>query len=662
MSLFQRPPATPNEIERGKPIAIPPDRVGSMDEREWYARAFRGDAAQLTVRAVAMGTVLGFFLAFTNVYVSLKTGWAFGVSLTACIASFTLWTGLQRVGIARTPMTILETNCAQSTASAAGYGTAVTVGTAVPAMLLLSATDADPRGSNLPWWVVAPWILGCAALGVMMAIPMKRSLINRERLRFPSGTAAAVLLHSLYTEGREALAKGRALFAAAVVGVAVPVLEQLHLRDHQALLPARSKVLDWLPRRMVRVLDPASRAFVPTWTAASDWGMALDHGAVLVGAGAIVGLRTSVAMVIGGLVVAYGLGPIALGWGWTNAAGHLVAAAARPGAAWKDVGTWYGAPLLVAYGMVAFALQFRTVGRSFAWMAGRAGAPAGDEDPARDAEVPMRWFVVGSAVAGVAVLALARLAFGIPILYGALALLLCFFFALVASRACGETDLIPAGPLGKVTQLVYGVLMPQSYAANLMTASISASTGLASADLLKDLKSGHLLGAHPRRQFVAQFLGIFTGTAATCIAYYVLVPDATALTGTPGHPAAFPAPAAQQWKVVADVFRLGLANLHPMARDGIAVGLLAGVLLAVAEWALPGYARRLPSATGLGLGLLLPFDISLTFLVGALAAWAFGRANRRQADRFVVPIASGLIAGESVVGVLVQLVNNTLLR
>jgi uncharacterized oligopeptide transporter (OPT) family protein len=49
----------------------------------------------------------------------------------------------------------------------------------------------------------------------------------------------------------------------------------------------------------VRVLDPASRAFVPTWTSASDWGMTLDHGAVLVGAGAIVGLRTSLAMVIG---------------------------------------------------------------------------------------------------------------------------------------------------------------------------------------------------------------------------------------------------------------------------------------------------------------------------------------------------------------------------
>ena len=95
-----------------------------MDEREWYERAFRGqDAAQLTVRAVVMGCVLGFFLAFTNVYVGLKTGWGLGVALTACIASFSIWSALLRVGLARTPMTILENNCMQSTASSAGVAT-----------------------------------------------------------------------------------------------------------------------------------------------------------------------------------------------------------------------------------------------------------------------------------------------------------------------------------------------------------------------------------------------------------------------------------------------------------------------------------------------------------------------------------------------------------
>ena len=85
MPLFQKPAASPEEIEASKPLAMTVAEVEALGEAEWYARAFRGDAAQLTVRAVAMGMVLGFFLAFTNVYVGLKSGWGLGVALTACI-------------------------------------------------------------------------------------------------------------------------------------------------------------------------------------------------------------------------------------------------------------------------------------------------------------------------------------------------------------------------------------------------------------------------------------------------------------------------------------------------------------------------------------------------------------------------------------------------
>jgi uncharacterized oligopeptide transporter (OPT) family protein len=204
--------------------------------------------------------------------------------------------------------------------------------------------------------------------------------------------------------------------------------------------------------------------------------------------------------------------------------------------------------------------------------------------------------------------------------------------------------------------------MPQSYAANLMTASITAAASSESADLLTDLKSGYLLGAHPRRQFIAQFLGIFTGTIASVLCYFLLVPDATALTGTAGAPPPFAAPAAQQWKAVAELFRSGLGNLHPMAQAGIGIGLLAGTVLAVTEWVFPKEKRWIPSATGIGLGLILPFFTSLSFALGAVGAWVFRLVNQRQADRFVVPISSGLIAGESIVGVIAAALNNFVLK
>src|SRR5262245_34280745 len=141
MPLFQKAPATPEEVARSRPLDIPPDQVAELDEEAWYARVYRGDdVPQLTVRAVLMGSGLGVVRASTNLYMGLKSGWGSGVAITACIVSFTVWNALLKLGLARTPMSILENNCMQSTASAAGYSTGNTMVSAIPALLLLSVT------------------------------------------------------------------------------------------------------------------------------------------------------------------------------------------------------------------------------------------------------------------------------------------------------------------------------------------------------------------------------------------------------------------------------------------------------------------------------------------------------------------------------------------
>src|SRR5215510_6003614 len=99
-------------------------------ERQWYEQVYRGrgdSMRQLTWRAVIMGSVLGGVLSLTNLYIGLKAGWGFGVAITACILSYAIWTALHRVGLVGTPMTILENNCMQSTASSAGYSTGGTL-------------------------------------------------------------------------------------------------------------------------------------------------------------------------------------------------------------------------------------------------------------------------------------------------------------------------------------------------------------------------------------------------------------------------------------------------------------------------------------------------------------------------------------------------------
>ncbi len=675
--LFQPAPKSVEEAEKYGPLDIPPDQVLEMDEKEWYQKVYRGDVPQLTVRAVLVGSFLGFFLAFTNLYIGLKTGWGLGVAITACIIAYAMWNGLFKVGLVRTPMTILEINCMQSTASSAGYATGGTMVSAIAALLMLSATPMNPKGQHLPWTVLSLWTLFLAALGTLMAIPMKRNMINHERLKFPSGTAAAVTLHSLYSHGAEALKKARALFVSAGIGAVFPVLIELNFiktkEGFKSLLPPVLKIFDgWLPALGYHLRSGISKAagavsfqvdllvqrfnFSVVPNKPSHWTMYFDMNPVMIAAGALVGVRVAFYMLLGSLLLIFVVGPMALTDVWVNARGELVAAASFPWKAWKEIGIWLGVPIMVSSGLLTFILQWRTIARAFS---GLKGGSADEDELVKKTEVPFSWFVGGVLVSGFGVIWVGHVWFEIPWHYGVLAVFLTFFLSLVACRATGESDITPVGAMGKIMQLTYGVLIPQSTTANLMTASITASAAGSSADLLNDLKSGYLLGANPRRQFMAQFLGIFAGTIATVSGFYLLVPNAVTLLGEGETPPKFPAPAAQAWKAVAEIFKFGLKNMHPTHLKAIYVGLALGVVFVLLERAFPKWKKWLPSATGLGLGLILPFQYPLSMFIGAVAAWIWQKKSPQSAKDYLVPVSAGLIAGISLMGVIVAVLNNT---
>jgi len=663
MAMFQPAPSTPEEVEASRPLDIGPDKVLEMDEATWYAQVYRGDdVPQLTVRAVLMGSALGFLLAFTNLYVGLKTGWGLGVAITACILSYTIWTVLQKAGIAKTPMTILENNCMQSTASSAGYATGGTMVSAIAALLMLSATPDNPQGAHLPWPILTAWTFFLAVLGTVIAIPMKRNLINRERLRFPSGTAAANTLQSLYSDGKAAIKKARMLLIAAVFGGAFPPMLDLALLgegdDKHALLPYDTRLFDWLPAPGTHLVDGKEVA----WKS-SDWLMVMDNNPVMIAAGAIVGMRVSTWMLVGGLMLVYIVGPYGWEAQWENAMGETVRATTHPNKAWKEIGLWLGVPMLVSSGLLSFATQWRTILRALKGLTGQsadAGLP--HEEQAKKVEVPGSWFAIGGSLSAVGVIAVSALYFDVPVIYGILAVAMTFFLALVACRATGESDITPVGAMGKLMQLTYGVLIPQSTTANLMTASITASAAGSAADLLNDLKSGYLLGADPRRQFLAQVMGIFAGTLATVTGFYLLVPDATALNGIDGAAPVFPAPAAQAWAAVAKLFQMGIENMHPVHQQAIVAGLAIGVLVTILEMLSPKDIKKyLPSATALGLGLILPFQYPLSMFIGAVIAWVLTKKQPQLAKDSIVPVSSGVIAGVSIMGVVAAILNVTIL-
>ena len=232
---------------------------------------------------------------------------------------------------------------------------------------------------------------------------------------------------------------------------------------------------------------------------------------------------------------------------------------------------------------------------------------------------------------------------------GVLAVALSFLLAVVACRVTGETGITPIGALGKVTQLTFGFLVPRQMAANLMTANVTGGAAGQSADLMTDLRTGLAVGATPRLQIIAQSFGILVGSVVGTLVYLVLVPDPATMLITPR----WPAPAVATWKAVAEGLAHGVSSLPASAVAAIAIAAPRGFALALAERLLPDRtARFVPSAPAIGLAFVIPAWNSISLFLGALAAAAFMRASTPLASRYTLPIAAGLVAGESLMGIV----------
>jgi uncharacterized oligopeptide transporter (OPT) family protein len=303
---------------------------------------------------------------------------------------------------------------------------------------------------------------------------------------------------------------------------------------------------------------------------------------------------------------------------------------------------------MVFSSLATVALQWRTLARAFTLFR-KAERPA--HSAAMDAiEVPVSWLVVGLIPITIGMVIIQYLAFHISVPLGLIAVALAFVISLVCCRATGETDTTPVGPMGKVTQLLYAVLPGAKGVAsiNLMAAGATAAAGGAAADLLTDLKSGYILGANPRKQFIAQFVGIFFGTLAIVPAWYAMVPTKQALE-------AMNPPATYMWKAVADLLTQGIHMLPVTAIWAIVIGAILGVALPLTAKLFPKAQPYLPSAMGLGLAWVMPFANSLSFAIGAVLVTVWTRLNRKGSDLYYVPVASGLIAGESLVAALIAI-------
>jgi putative OPT family oligopeptide transporter len=600
--------------------------------RWWLANVYAGDdAVQLTPRAVITGMIIGGVMSISNLYVGLKTGWGLGVTITASIIAYAVFSVLEKVVPAwrNRPFTTLENYTMSSAASAAGYMSSAGLVSALPALYLTT-------GRLMQWWEIMLWLGALSFLGVFMAIPLKRQLINIDQLPFPSGIATAETLKSMHTAGGEAVVKARSLFAAGIIGAIVAVWRDLFAAVKSLSAYAFPAELPFLPTAMGRDL-------------LTRYTIGIEGSLIMLAAGAIMGLRVAASMLIGSIICFGIIGPILVEQGIV-----------QPG--YKGIVSWVLWPataMMVTSGLLSFALKWRTVLRAFGGLSGSLAGIFGRgrrheriDDELAHIEVPASWFVLGVGLAGTACVVLGHFLFGITWWMGILAVLVTFLLSIVAARATGETDITPIGAMGKITQLLYGVIAPSNITTNLMTACITSGAASHAADLLTDLKSGYLLGGNPRKQTISQLFGVVAGTLISVPAYIFVVQSNPGRLGS----AELPAPAAKVWEGVARLLAQGLHALPKGALVAIVVGAVLGVVLTLLEEFAPKkWKPWIPSTTGLGIAGVIPAFNSIAMFVGALVAWLVSRASPKAGETYTVPVSSGLIAGESLMGVAIIL-------
>jgi uncharacterized oligopeptide transporter (OPT) family protein len=651
------------------PVTEPP-RTAEEIERHWFENVYAGDRMpQLTTRALVMGLLLGMLMACSNVYVGLKSGWGLGVTVTSCVLAYTIFAGLTKM-LPRLfpPFSILENNAMQSCASAAAAMTSAGLVNAIPALQMLHPESLPASFAMRCLWL-SPWLVCIAWMGVFLAVPAKRQMINIEQLPFPTGMAAAATMRALHTKGESAAQQAKSLGLAGLIGA---IITWMRDSDFPFLkVTAWSAAPDW---------SPVKSWVAPAWgwwqrsvpwlgwpRIESTWGtswiklgaykdkmlglnqvtMSIEGSLLFIAVGAIISFRQAWSMLLGAFINYVILAPHFL------RTGVIEVPSFRMISRWS---LWIGVPMMVTSGLLLFFMNWKTVVRAFGTIAAFLKRRPGD-DPMDRIEVPGSWFLGGFAVLGTVVVILGHALFHITWWMGAIAVLATFLLVLVAARATGETDITPVGPLSKITQLTFGALKPGDIPVNLMTANITSGATSAAGDLLTDLKSGYLLGAQPRQQFWAQFWGVVAGGAIVVPIYLILIPDVN-LLGTER----WPAPAALVWRGVAELLAKGVGALHPTARIGLAIGGTLGIILPLLEMKFPKQRKFIPSATGLGLAFTLNGFNAISFFIGASAAMWFQKVRPQLAEKYTIPVASGIIAGESLMGVFLALLTIAVTR
>lgn len=571
---------------------------------------------EFTLRSVAAGIVFGLLFGAANAYLGLRVGLTVSTSIPIAVLTVALF----RFVRTKRADVILEANLSQTIGSASSSLAAGTIFT-IPALFLW--------GMAPPFWQVAILALLGGLLGIAAMVPLRRLLIVRSagELPYPEGTACAEVIRATTGSNRG----GGWIF----IGIGVGAVVKLALSGF-VLIPSDLRM--HLP-----VLPKAE--------------LALEIAPALLAVGYILGYKQSAIMVSGSLISAVVLTPmIALvGAGLTA---PLFPETATPiadlsaGQIWSRYVRYIGAGAVAAAGIVAVARALPTMWASFAAVirglrtngakSGSAAAPRTDRDiPSWTVVLVM--VVVVAALVGIPGLLAGNMPF-LPRLVSALGVAVFgVAFVVVSSRIVGLIGVSsnPTSAMTLVTLLGVSVVFiaagwtdPSARAAVLTVGTVVCIAASKAGDISQDLKTGFLLGATPAKQQFGQFIG--AAFACWAVAGTVMLLGRAFTFGS----SELPAPQATLMKTVIEGV---LSGSLPWGLVGTGSALAVCALIA----GIPG----LPFAVG----IYLPLASLMPIFVGGIVRRI---AEARRTDKAAesdpgVLVASGMIAGEGLVGVLI---------
>ncbi|KAL1842982.1 hypothetical protein VTJ49DRAFT_3459 [Mycothermus thermophilus] len=665
--------------------------------------------SSFTLRGVLVGLAVGTIICFSNMYFGLQTGWVSTMSMPASLMGFGIFR-LLRSHLGDLPFSPVENVLVQTVAGSMaimplGCGF---VGV-LPAMnYLLKPEEQGPIQLGLPALVV--WSLGLCYFGVVFAVPLRRQVLIRERLRFPTGFSTAVLISVLHGKGKETGGDGGkdpdgfASLAARPDEPDVVVDED----DEGITEPETKHAESW--RQNVRLLllcffvsglFTFATYFVPVLrnlpvfgsAAATTWLWTLNPSLAYVGQGIIMGPATTLHMLLGAVVGWGVLSPLAKSKGWAPGPVGDWENGSKGWIVWTSLAIML-ADAIVSLGYLAFrsARQYAPQLRSFLGLQrshhhhGPSGSllhrqqhagytaingdadgdlnPLQDEleeekladDAPPDQQIPSRLVSIGLILSILFCIACIHFVFGdlVPLYATVTAVLMALVLSIMGVRALGETDLNPVSGISKLAQLFFALIVPQSNKSsvliNLVAGAVSEAGALQAGDMMQDLKTGHLLGAAPKAQFWGQVIGATVGAVASAFIYQLY----TSVYQVPGD--LFQVPTGYVW-----IFTARLVTgkgLPPMAKEWA----LGAAVLFAATTALrtrtvgTRWHSLIPGGIAVAVGMYNVPSFTLARTLGGLFGW-WWRNVKGWRDTPLIVLASGFILGEgflSIVNLIMQ--------